>query len=73
MTNTKAKDQFLQLKSDCNRFRQLFIAAQVRNTRLDDLFPYENRPLPPALSLRGNLRQTSTKHAPLHCIEPHFQ
>ena len=36
-------------------------------------FAHENYPMPPALSLLGKLRLTSTKHELLHCNEPHFQ
>ncbi len=67
---TKAKQQFQAIKSDCNLFSQLFITAQVRNTKLEDFFSHENHPWPPALSLHGKLRSPSSKSELLGCLAP---
>lgn len=71
--NSKAKQQFQEIKNDCNLFSQLFIAAQVRSTKLDEFFTHENHPWPPALSLHGRLRLPSNKAELLHCIDPAVQ
>lgn len=70
---SKAKQQFQAIKSDCNLFSQLFITAQVRNTKLEDFFSHENHPWPPALSLQGKLRLPSSKSELLECICPKDQ
>ncbi|KAI0217447.1 hypothetical protein LSAT2_030742, partial [Lamellibrachia satsuma] len=56
-----------------NLFSHLFIAAQVRNTKLEEFFKQENHPWPPALSLHGRLRLPSNKSELLHCIEASVQ
>ena len=61
------------MKINCNLFSQLFIAAQVRDTRLGEFVAHENHPLPPALPLHGKVQLLSTKHELLQCNEPHFQ
>ena len=58
---SKAKQEFQQIKSDCNMFSQLFIAAHVRDTQLEELFTHENHPWPPALCLHGKLRLPNNK------------
>ena len=52
---------------------QLFIAAQVRKTKLEEFFKHENHPWPLALSLHGRLRLPSNKSELLLCIEPSVQ
>jgi hypothetical protein len=61
------------MKSDCNLFSQLFIAAQVRDTNLEDFFSHENHTWPPALSLHGRLRLPGNKSELLACSDPSIQ
>ena len=71
-TNSKAKQQFQQMKNDCNLFScslpHKFVTADWKS-----FIAHENHPWPPAFSLHGKLRLTSSKHELLHCIESHFQ
>ena len=60
-TPSRKATQFQEMKSDCNLFSQLFIAAQVRDTNPDEFFSHENRPWPPALSLHGRLSLPGNK------------
>ena len=71
--NSLAKQQFQQTKSDCNLFSQLFFAAEVHNTELEEFFKHENHPRPPALSLHGRLRLPINRSELLLCIEPSVQ
>ncbi|KAG0710799.1 hypothetical protein GWK47_022057 [Chionoecetes opilio] len=61
------------MKSDCNLFSQLFIAAQVRDTNLEDFFSHEKYTWPQALSLHGRLRLPGHKSELLACIDPSIQ
>ena len=58
---------------DCNLFSQLFIAAQVRDINLEEIFSHENHPWPPALSLNGRLRLPGDESILLACIDPSIQ
>ena len=60
--------QLLSLKNDCSLFSRLYIAAQTRDSYLDEFFQHENQACPPALSHAGALR-TGTKSDLLCCLE----
>ena len=67
-TISKAKQQFQQMKKTAISSASCSLVHKFVNTRLVEVFAHENHPWPPALSLHGKLRLTSTKHELLHYI-----
>ncbi len=59
--NTKKKEAFASLKSDCNLFSQLYIASKFRDGNLEEFFAHENQSWPPSLSEHGKLRLPAKK------------
>ena len=54
ISKDKAKGEVL--KEDCTLILRLYIACQIRDGNLEDIFKYENQPWPPSLSQLGQLR-----------------
>ena len=52
---------------DVKMFSQLYIAAQVRNGDIDELFQHETRKHPPALAKDGQMR--GVKSDLLTCLQ----
>ena len=48
--------QVSSLQKDCALFSRLFIASQMRDGDIDDVFAHENQTCPPALSQMGKMR-----------------
>ena len=44
---TKSQQQLTSLKNNCSLFSRLYIASQVRNGNLDEIFKHENQAYPP--------------------------
>ena len=67
-TQSKQKEQFAALKSDCGLFSRLYISCQTRHGDLDQFVSHENHAAPPALSTGSKLR-IGVKADLLHCLE----
>ena len=67
-SQSKAQQQLVSLKNDCNLFSQLYISCQFRDGNMAEFFKDENQAWPPSLSSAGNIR-LGQKSNLLQCLE----